>query len=162
MKIPKKGQILLLSEKRGTKGNRNFDRRLVVVLDTPKNILERRTAIVRVVAIPPQPEEAKSFSGLNNMSMFELVDKTYQYDLNGFRGDGHKVELVGREYLPRCISWNRGITYEKILKREPLEEIEQCDECRKMFDKKELQPCKHRYGNTLQSVCKKCRDEMEK
>jgi hypothetical protein len=135
--IPRLGQILLVTIMSSYKHQVIF-RYLTLVLQVQIDYREKkRIAITRIIAVEGHPSDIH-------------VDELHEVKVNELRAKNHKVELVGLTYLPRCLSWNLGTTYERILKREPLEEIERCDNCYNIFEKKELRPIKNK------RVCPRC------
>ena len=121
------GQILLLTKRLGTKRKRTYEKELVAVILNRDGFeyptIRPSTVAVKVIATPhkdtrPIFSAGKTCFFLSSINM--MIDRTYMLSINDFKANGHKVELVGKTYLPRCLSWDRGETYEKLLKGEPL------------------------------------------
>lgn len=109
-RIPRLGQILLVTLRTASP---EFFRYLVVVLQVQTDHRGKHTAITRVIAI-------KKDQVWNRDSPFPCVDGLHEVKINDLKANGHKIELVGIEYLPRCMAWHRRTTYERVLRREPL------------------------------------------
>jgi hypothetical protein len=110
-RIPRPGQILLISIR--LVSIPEFFRYLVVVLQVQTDHRGKYTAITRVIAIKKDQVWDRNYT--------PTVDDLYEINVNDLKSKGHKVEAVGLEYLPRCMAWHRRTTYERLLRREPIE-----------------------------------------
>ena len=112
MKIPRPGQLLLITRKQGTKNKRTYSKELVYVLQVGKSFtldLYYNLAKVVIVALP---KDSHIMIPALNMP----IDRTHVINVKEEKANGNKIKLVTKSFLPQCISWYNGKTYEKLLR----------------------------------------------